>query len=413
MNAETDSSMCNMSIQDRRSPKRRRSFGRVSQRRRDGAWIVQFIEPGAPRDKKGRRKYTTRAVESKREGEDFLRELRKTILAGTFLKAPAEPEPGPSAQGLTIDQAIAQYIDAARAAAKSASTVRRYEANARAIAQSRIGRKLVADLSAGDVESYVAWRRERRWWVHRQVGKGYDAPSVVELRKGASASAATVNRDLLLLKAALNRLKKLGAIEENPVGAIKPLREKKRKRAVLSREEANALLAACSPPLRLLVLAGLLTGARLHELLRLRWGDIDLSRKVISLFRPKTGSAAAIPLHATLAEELRRVKAERAKVGKRIVADGEPVFLSRDGKPYKYPTSAWRFALKRAGLADREGLVFHSLRHTMATAYLEGGAAITDLQGLLGHQSVSTTQIYAGMVDRRARTSLEALGFGT
>jgi len=411
MNTKNDPSMSDMSSQDRRSPKRRRSYGRVSQRRRDGAWIVQFIEPGASRDAKGRRKYTTRAVASKAEGEAFLRELRKTILAGTFLKP--RPEPEPTVQGLMVDQAIAQYIAAARAAAKSASTVRRYEANARAIVQSKIGKKPVADLTAADVEAYVAWRRERRWWVHRKVGEAYDAPTMVELRKGASASAATVNRDLLLLKAALNRLKKLGAIEDNPVDAIKPLREKKRKRPVLSREEANALLAACSPPLRLLVLAGLLTGARMNELLRLKWGDIDLSRKAISLFRPKTGTAASIPMHPTLAEELRRVKAERAKTGKRIVADGEPVFLSRDGKPYKYPTSAWRFALRRAGLADREGLCFHSLRHSFATAYLENGAAITDLQGLLGHQSVSTTQIYAGMVDKRARTSLEALGFGT
>jgi site-specific recombinase XerD len=44
---------------------------------------------------------------------------------------------------------------------------------------------------------------------------------------------------------------------------------------------------------------------------------------------------------------------------------------------------------------------------------LENGAAITDLQSLLGHASVSTTQIYAKMVDARARKSLEALSFGT
>jgi len=218
--------MSAMSSENRRSsPKRRRSYGRVS-RRRSGGWIVQFVEPGAPRDKRGRRRYTTRSVASKREGEGFLCELRKAILAGTFLKP--KPEPEPALQRLTVDQAIQQYIDAARAAAKSPSTVRRYQANARAIAQSKVGKRPAADLTPADVEAYVAWRRERRWWVHRQVGEAYDAPAVVELRKGASASAATVNRDLLLLKAAINRLKKLGAIEENPVGAIKPLREKRK-----------------------------------------------------------------------------------------------------------------------------------------------------------------------------------------
>src|SRR5262245_10495251 len=173
-----------MSIENRRSTKRRRSYGRVSQRR-SGGWLVQFVEPNAPRDKKGRRKYTTRSVESKKEGEEFLKELRRTILAGTYLQP--KPEPEPVAQGLTVDQAIKQYIDAARAAAKSASTVRRYEANARAIAQSKIGAKAVADLCPADIESFIAWRRERRWWTHRKVGEAHDAPAVVELRKGASA----------------------------------------------------------------------------------------------------------------------------------------------------------------------------------------------------------------------------------
>jgi len=118
-------------------------------------------------------------------------------------------------------------------------------------------------------------------------------------------------------------------------------------------------------------------------------------------------------MHPTLAAETRCVKAERAKRGKRIVAGGDPVFLSRDGTPCKYLKSAQRLARKRAGLAGREGLGFHSLRRTMATAYLEGGGAIRDLQRLLGHCSVSTMQIYAEVADKRARTSLEALGFGT
>ncbi len=68
--------------------------------------------------------------------------------------------------------------------------------------------------------------------------------------------------------------------------------------------------------------------------------------------------------------------------------------------------------MRRAGLSAKLGLCFHALRHTFGTAYLSGGAAITDLQGLLGHRSVSTTQIYARMVDSRARASLEALDFG-
>jgi site-specific recombinase XerD len=114
-----------------------------------------------------------------------------------------------------------------------------------------------------------------------------------------------------------------------------------------------------------------------------------------------------------LASALLRVKEERARRGTRVVPNDEPVFLTKQGRAYTWYRRAWGTALKRAGLGDRDGLVFHSLRHSFATAYLEGGAAITDLQGLLGHQSITTTQIYAKMVDKRARASLEALGFGT
>jgi site-specific recombinase XerD len=59
-----------------------------------------------------------------------------------------------------------------------------------------------------------------------------------------------------------------------------------------------------------------------------------------------------------------------------------------------------------------KGLCYHSLRHTFAVHFLEGGAAVPDLQGLLGHADLTTTQIYARMVDSRTRESLLALDYG-
>jgi integrase/recombinase XerD len=73
--------------------------------------------------------------------------------------------------------------------------------------------------------------------------------------------------------------------------------------------------------------------------------------------------------------------------------------------------SAWAVAVRKAGLADR-GVTPHALRHSFACHFLENGAAVTDLQAVLGHASLATTQIYAGMVDRRTRSSVEALDFG-
>jgi len=86
--------------------------------------------------------------------------------------------------------------------------------------------------------------------------------------------------------------------------------------------------------------------------------------------------------------------------------------VSGYGRPWVTIRRAFGRALRKAGLHGRKGLTFHSLRHTFAVHFLEGGAAVTDLQGVLGHADLSTTQIYARMVDSRTRASLVALDYG-
>jgi len=229
----------------------------------------------------------------------------------------------------------------------------------------------------------------------------------VVVRPGERTSNASLNRDLLLLSASLNRLVALGRLGSNPMGRMGWLPERRAARVVLTKEEIGALLEACGPWLRPFVLAGIYTGARAGELSRLTWGDIHFERGEITLVRSKTRTVAQVPMHSVLAGELRRLRGERGAVGR-----GDPAFLTRWGNRMRYYATAWKLALRRAGLLGRKGLVFHSLRHSFATHFLENGAAITDLQGLLGHASVTTTQIYAQMVNPRARKSLEALRFG-
>ena len=383
-----------------KSKKRRRSFGRVC-RRPNGDAYIQFLLPDAPRGKNGRRKVTTRAVSSKREGEQLLREIHLAILRGTFAPTPEVEES--AVTDMTVIEAIDTYIGFAEAAGRAEKTLRGYKSIRVVIAKSALATRAVVAVTPAALEKYVAWRRERRWWTVRE-GDVFR----IERRVGATATNATINRDLLLLSAAFNRLKRLGQFSENPAARVPRLKETKKARVALSKEDASLLLAACDPPLRLLVLAGLLTGARAGELTRLNWCDLDFTNKRISLYRPKTRTGTSIPLHSALAAELKRVKKARGKVG-----DSDTVFLSRNGTRYVSYKRAWTTAVKRAGLGDRKGLVFHSLRHSFATAFLQNGAAITDLKELLGHQSITTTQIYAGMVDRRARASLEALEFGS
>jgi integrase len=68
-------------------------------------------------------------------------------------------------------------------------------------------------------------------------------------------------------------------------------------------------------------------------------------------------------------------------------------------------------ALKGAGLLGRERITFHSLRHSFATHFLEGGGSGTDLMTQLGHSKLETTQIYAAAVSERRRATVMAMAF--
>ena len=394
-----------MSSTNRCTPKpkkKRRAFGRVCQRANGRGWYAQFPDPSGAKTANNRARYVTRSVSSKREGEELLREVRRAMIRGQY----AQSETRPSLNGMTVVGSLDQYLDAKRAEGRAPKTIGRYVSSRNAVAASPLGQIAVVDVRPQHIEEFIAWRRERLWHAQRRDGAKCDEPVVVKVKKGAAPSNSTVNRDLQIVSQAFNRLIRLRQLDENPVARVSKPRERNQKRAVLSKKEVGRLLDACSDSLRPLALAALLTGARSGELIRLNWADISFARKAISLYRPKTGTVAELPLHTMLAAELKRIKKARRP------ADGDPVFLSERGTRYRYYRRAWNSALKRAGLAERTGLVFHSLRHSFATAYLQNGA-VTDLQELLGHSSLNTTQIYSAMVNKRARASLEALEFGS
>ena len=166
-------------------------------------------------------------------------------------------------------------------------------------------------------------------------------------------SNATVNRALMVIGGTFNRLVKLGRLRENPVTRVTKGKEVRQPRVVLTKDEARRLIDACEPALRPLVVAGLYTGARLGELLRLTWADVTFGTGTgtgtISLFRPKVGNASRIPLHPRLAEELTGVREARARKRRRPVPDDEPIFLSSYGRAWVTIGGAFQKALRAAG----------------------------------------------------------------
>ena len=248
---------------------------------------------------------------------------------------------------------------------------------------------------------YRAWRTTKRYSRYRDKAK--------------PISPRTVNADQTALIRILNEAVLDGHLVKNPLAGMKKLRSTRRQRRYMTKEELHALLTRCPEHFRPLVVTAAYTGARKGELTRLRWSDLDFEGAKIALYRPKVGNADWIDMHPAVAAELKRLKQARTEElreeDKKLCAE-DHVFLSWHRTPFVEVRRSWILALKAAGLAEREGLTFHSLRHSFATHFLQNGGAVTDLQQQLGHAELATTQIYASALSARRRAAVMALDFG-
>jgi integrase/recombinase XerC len=137
------------------------------------------------------------------------------------------------------------------------------------------------------------------------------------------------------------------------------------------------------------------TGMRLSELQGLSRGDLDMITQQVKV-RGKGRKERIIPIgdHAVLA--LRNYEAKRDELlrGLGTRADRTAVFLAKTGKRIGVRAVQKAVSAFLEQIDEDAGLSVHSLRHTFATHLLDAGADLRAVQELLGHSSISTTQIY-------------------
>ena len=133
------------------------------------------------------------------------------------------------------------------------------------------------------------------------------------------------------------------------------------------------------------------TGIRLAELLKIKEQDIDFYNKKILIFG-KRSKERFVPIHQTLAEELKRYLNLKKEMNfKNISAE---LIVSKEGKE-AYPKLIYRIVNKYLStITSQKKRSPHVLRHTFATALLDNGADLNAIKELLGHAGLSATQVY-------------------
>jgi integrase/recombinase XerC len=253
------------------------------------------------------------------------------------------------------------------------------------------------------VEFLTGHFRERGWtWtdVDRLVMRGF----LARLNK-RGLSKRSVGRTLAAIRGFYRYLANTDALEVNPARAVGTPKAERYLPAYLDRTQIDLLfqaveLRAASGRFTDVRNAAILelfysTGMRLSELQGLNRGDIDAVSQQAKV-RGKGRKERIVPVgdHATRALRAYERKRDELAASLRGQVDRVAVFLGRTGKRMSVRAVQKVVSGFLDGIDENAGLSTHSLRHSFATHLLDAGADLRAVQELLGHASVSTTQIY-------------------
>ncbi len=201
---------------------------------------------------------------------------------------------------------------------------------------------------------------------------------------------ATTNRVTILMRTIFNCALKweVEGLARNPTQGIVLYAVNNKRERYLNQEETLSLFKALenSPNslLTYIVAMLLLTGARRNEVLTARWKDLDLEARSWRIEFNKSGQTRHVPISEGLVDLL--VEVPR-------LAGSPFVFANpRTARPFKNIFNSWNTARKNAGLQD---VRLHDLRHSFASFLINQGRSLYEVQKLLGHTQIKTTQRYA------------------
>lgn len=245
----------------------------------------------------------------------------------------------------------------------------------------RLGKNiLLSQITDAKVAEYISRRRAD----YRKQDK----------RNKRTVSPATVNRELEVLRRIMYRARDVRKVDIAEVDwKGHKLKEAPLRTRVLSQDEEARLIEQAAEHLKDPIRFSLLTGLRLSNVLKLDWSQIDLQARTMS-FVVKGGKRHTLPVTGALLVLLAQHQPR----------DKGPVFRRNGNKITSWRT-AWRAALRRAGISDFR---WHDLRHTVGSRVARShGIAVA--QKVLGHSDIATTQRYVHFEESVTLDAMEAL----
>jgi len=226
-------------------------------------------------------------------------------------------------------------------------------------------------------------------------------------------SKATIARKLATLRSFYKFLVKTNRCPSNPMTAIRTPKQEKKLPRFLEYEEVKRLLE--TPPTdnwlgardRAILETLYSTGIRVSELVALNMDDIDFLSEVIHI-RGKGKKERITPISSSALQAIQHYMEFRNKRAQNNSHfDARVLFANKHGQRLSTRSVRRKMDkyLKMAGLDP--AISPHTLRHSFATHMLNNGADLRSVQELLGHQSLSTTQIYTHLTTRKLKEVYE------
>ncbi len=232
-----------------------------------------------------------------------------------------------------------------------------------------------------------------------------DVRAYLAAMRNSEYSKSTIARKLATLRSLYKYLVRIGEIEASPLSVIRTPRQDKPLPKFLDVQQVEALLNAPDPSTltgsrdRAILETIYSSGLRIGELVSLNVEDLDEFSEVLRI-RGKGKKERLVPLGSKAVAAIDAYRKQRCRLA---TAGRGPLFINKFGK--RLSDRSIRRKLDEYLLAAGIPLNIspHTLRHSFATHMLNAGADLRSVQEMLGHASLSTTQIYTHLTTRRLK----------